>query len=131
MAFHKVLLSVVKQLRESTWHSVACGFGQHGLSPQKNHKALVPSPSSDTNFCCLYPPLQTEYARRGFSEVKTPTLFSTKLWEQSGHWEHYRANMFSLEPPGNDGVNSSQSGRPARCPKDTLALKPMNCPAHW
>lgn len=76
------------------------------------------------------PPLQAEYARRGFSEVKTPTLFSTKLWEQSGHWEHYRAHMFSLKPPGTDGVDSSQSGHPARCPKDTLALKPMNCPAH-
>ncbi|XP_032753616.1 threonine--tRNA ligase, mitochondrial isoform X2 [Rattus rattus] len=74
--------------------------------------------------------IRAEYARRGFSEVKTPTLFSTKLWEQSGHWEHYRADMFSLRPPGTDGVDSSQSGHPARCPKDTLALKPMNCPAH-
>ncbi|XP_038958297.1 threonine--tRNA ligase, mitochondrial isoform X2 [Rattus norvegicus] len=74
--------------------------------------------------------IRAEYARRGFSEVKTPTLFSTKLWEQSGHWEHYRAHMFSLKPPGTDGVDSSQSGHPARCPKDTLALKPMNCPAH-
>uniref|UniRef100_A0A8C6GL34 Threonine--tRNA ligase, mitochondrial n=1 Tax=Mus spicilegus TaxID=10103 RepID=A0A8C6GL34_MUSSI len=74
--------------------------------------------------------LTAEYARRGFSEVKTPTLFSTKLWEQSGHWEHYRADMFSLKPPGTDGVDNSQSGHPARCPKDTLALKPMNCPAH-
>ncbi|GAB1287852.1 Threonine--tRNA ligase, mitochondrial [Apodemus speciosus] len=74
--------------------------------------------------------IRAEYARRGFLEVKTPTLFSTKLWEQSGHWEHYRADMFSLKPPGTDGVDSSQSGHPARCPKDTLALKPMNCPAH-
>ncbi|XP_036019229.1 threonine--tRNA ligase, mitochondrial isoform X3 [Mus musculus] len=74
--------------------------------------------------------IRAEYARRGFSEVKTPTLFSTKLWEQSGHWEHYRADMFSLKPPGTDGVDNSQSGHPARCPKDTLALKPMNCPAH-
>ncbi|OBS79218.1 hypothetical protein A6R68_18413 [Neotoma lepida] len=74
--------------------------------------------------------IRAEYARRGFSEVKTPTLFSTKLWEQSGHWEHYRANMFSLTPPGTNGPSSSQSGHPARGPKDTLALKPMNCPAH-
>uniref|UniRef100_A0A8C8UK64 threonine--tRNA ligase n=1 Tax=Peromyscus maniculatus bairdii TaxID=230844 RepID=A0A8C8UK64_PERMB len=74
--------------------------------------------------------IRAEYARRGFSEVKTPTLFSTKLWEQSGHWEHYRADMFSLKPPGTNGPDSSQSGHPARCPKDTLALKPMNCPAH-
>uniref|UniRef100_A0A2K6FBW8 Threonine--tRNA ligase, mitochondrial n=1 Tax=Propithecus coquereli TaxID=379532 RepID=A0A2K6FBW8_PROCO len=74
--------------------------------------------------------LTAEYARRGFSEVKTPTLFSTKLWEQSGHWEHYREDMFALQPPGSDRPASSQSDHPARLPTDTLALKPMNCPAH-
>uniref|UniRef100_A0A2K6FBW9 threonine--tRNA ligase n=1 Tax=Propithecus coquereli TaxID=379532 RepID=A0A2K6FBW9_PROCO len=73
---------------------------------------------------------KAEYARRGFSEVKTPTLFSTKLWEQSGHWEHYREDMFALQPPGSDRPASSQSDHPARLPTDTLALKPMNCPAH-
>ncbi|XP_006861434.1 PREDICTED: threonine--tRNA ligase, mitochondrial [Chrysochloris asiatica] len=68
--------------------------------------------------------IRAEYARRGFSEVKTPMLFSTKLWEQSGHWEHYREDMFVLQPSGSD--------RPASSPTDhsTLALKPMNCPAH-
>ncbi|XP_053446687.1 threonine--tRNA ligase, mitochondrial isoform X2 [Nycticebus coucang] len=74
--------------------------------------------------------IREEYARRGFSEVKTPTLFSTKLWEQSGHWEHYREDMFALQPPGSDRPTSSQSDRPTRHPTDTLALKPMNCPAH-
>ncbi|XP_069334934.1 threonine--tRNA ligase, mitochondrial isoform X3 [Eulemur rufifrons] len=74
--------------------------------------------------------LTAEYARRGFSEVKTPTLFSTKLWEQSGHWEHYREDMFALQPPGSDRPASSRSDHPARPPTDTLALKPMNCPAH-
>ncbi|KAL2771844.1 threonine--tRNA ligase, mitochondrial isoform b [Daubentonia madagascariensis] len=74
--------------------------------------------------------LTAEYARRGFSEVKTPTLFSTKLWEQSGHWEHYREDMFTLQPPGSDRPTSSRSDHPARHPTDTLALKPMNCPAH-
>ncbi|XP_069334935.1 threonine--tRNA ligase, mitochondrial isoform X4 [Eulemur rufifrons] len=73
---------------------------------------------------------KAEYARRGFSEVKTPTLFSTKLWEQSGHWEHYREDMFALQPPGSDRPASSRSDHPARPPTDTLALKPMNCPAH-
>ncbi|XP_023375176.1 threonine--tRNA ligase, mitochondrial [Otolemur garnettii] len=75
--------------------------------------------------------IREEYAHRGFSEVKTPTLFSTKLWEQSGHWEHYRKDMFALQPPGSDRPTSSQSDCPTKHPKDTLALKPMNCPAHW
>ncbi|KAB1260560.1 Threonine--tRNA ligase; mitochondrial [Camelus dromedarius] len=79
---------------------------------------------------CLYLPLQAEYTRRGFSEVKTPTLFSTKLWEQSGHWEHYREDMFALQTPGSDRPTCSQNDHHTSRPTDTLALKPMNCPAH-
>uniref|UniRef100_A0A8C9QE84 Threonine--tRNA ligase, mitochondrial n=1 Tax=Spermophilus dauricus TaxID=99837 RepID=A0A8C9QE84_SPEDA len=74
--------------------------------------------------------IRAEYARRGFSEVKTPTMFSTKLWEQSGHWEHYREDMFTLKPPGSDRSTSSQRDRSAKHPTNTFALKPMNCPAH-
>uniref|UniRef100_A0A9L0KHC2 threonine--tRNA ligase n=1 Tax=Equus asinus TaxID=9793 RepID=A0A9L0KHC2_EQUAS len=73
---------------------------------------------------------KAEYSRRGFSEVKTPTLFSTKLWELSGHWEHYQEDMFALQPPGSDRPTGSQSDHSTSHPTDTLALKPMNCPAH-
>uniref|UniRef100_A0A8C7Z183 threonine--tRNA ligase n=1 Tax=Oryzias sinensis TaxID=183150 RepID=A0A8C7Z183_9TELE len=58
--------------------------------------------------------IKSEYRRRGFSEVVTPTLYSTALWERSGHWEHYSENMFTVT------LEDSQ----------TFALKPMNCPAH-
>ncbi|XP_066538499.1 threonine--tRNA ligase 2, cytoplasmic isoform X2 [Hoplias malabaricus] len=57
--------------------------------------------------------IKSEYRRRGFSEVVTPTLYSTSLWERSGHWEHYNENMFTVT-----------------CEPHTFALKPMNCPAH-
>ncbi|XP_048881593.1 threonine--tRNA ligase 1, cytoplasmic isoform X2 [Brienomyrus brachyistius] len=57
--------------------------------------------------------IKSEYRRRGFSEVMTPTLYNTTLWERSGHWEHYSENMFLVQ-----------------CPPHTYALKPMNCPAH-
>ncbi|XP_044770094.1 threonine--tRNA ligase, mitochondrial isoform X3 [Neomonachus schauinslandi] len=73
---------------------------------------------------------KAEYTRRGFSEVKSPTLFSTKLWELSGHWEHYQEDMFALQPPGSDRPASSPSDHCTSHPTDTLALKPMNCPAH-
>uniref|UniRef100_A0A5F9CE24 threonine--tRNA ligase n=1 Tax=Oryctolagus cuniculus TaxID=9986 RepID=A0A5F9CE24_RABIT len=73
---------------------------------------------------------KAEYAHRGFSEVKTPTLFSTKLWEKSGHWEHYKEDMFALQPSDSDSSACSQSDHPTSQPPDTLALKPMNCPAH-
>ena len=49
--------------------------------------------------------------RRGYQEVSTPILVDKKLWQQSGHWDLYDANMFRLESEGHD-----------------FALKPMNCP---
>ncbi|XP_069041626.1 threonine--tRNA ligase 1, cytoplasmic-like [Lepisosteus oculatus] len=57
--------------------------------------------------------IKSEYCRRGFSEVVTPTVFSARLWQRSGHWEHYSENMFTFKSE-----------------RDTFALKPMNCPAH-
>ncbi|NWU89307.1 SYTM protein, partial [Upupa epops] len=57
--------------------------------------------------------IRSEYRARGFSEVVTPNLFSPRLWEQSGHWQHYSPHIFSF-----------------RCGPETLSLKPMNCPAH-
>lgn len=52
----------------------------------------------------------------GYDEVVTPTLMHRSLWEVSGHWEHYRANMFCVAPA--EGEEAS------------IALKPMNCPGH-
>jgi threonyl-tRNA synthetase len=51
----------------------------------------------------------------GYVEVRAPLVFNKALWETSGHWSHYRENMFLIESPGEE----EQSG-----------LKPMNCPGH-
>lgn len=111
-----------------TWYSC----DQHDLRAQESHTAAILLPLLPHSlWSSMSTSLQAEYTRRGFSEVKTPTLFSTKLWELSGHWEHYREDMFALQPPGLDRPCSSQSEHSARHPADTLALKPMNCPAHW
>uniref|UniRef100_A0A4X2LCY0 threonine--tRNA ligase n=1 Tax=Vombatus ursinus TaxID=29139 RepID=A0A4X2LCY0_VOMUR len=83
--------------------------------------------ASREQLCQLF---KNEYARRGFSEVRTPTLFSTRLWEQSGHWEHYSEDMFVLRPPESDGPADCQNDHSANQPRGMLALKPMNCPAH-
>jgi threonyl-tRNA synthetase len=48
---------------------------------------------------------------RGYQEISTPMLIHKKLWEQSGHWEHYRDNMFKVEVEN-----------------ELFTLKPMNCP---
>src|SRR5262245_60533035 len=49
----------------------------------------------------------------GYVEVKTPLIFNKALWETSGHWLHYRDNMFLVE-----------SG------EEQMAVKAMNCPGH-
>ncbi|MCH8112294.1 MAG: threonine--tRNA ligase [Proteobacteria bacterium] len=59
-----------------------------------------------------------DYVRRrlqkgGYQEVRTPILIDRKLWEASGHWEKFREHMFTTQDEDR-----------------TLALKPMNCPAH-
>ena len=57
--------------------------------------------------------IKVQYRRRGFDEVMTPNVYSSKLWEQSGHWAHYAENMFKIE-----------------IEKEIHSLKPMNCPGH-
>ena len=71
--------------------------------------------------------LRGEYNRRGFSELITPTIYNAKLWKISGHWQHYRTNMFNFcindhenEENEKDEINDS----------NMYALKPMNCCAH-
>ncbi len=64
----------------------------------------------------------------GYQEVKTPQLMHSKFWEQSGHWDKYREDMFVVP----DVVPSTDPDGPIfkEEPKEFLALKPMNCPAH-
>ncbi|KAL5004021.1 hypothetical protein ScPMuIL_017477 [Solemya velum] len=57
--------------------------------------------------------IKTEYRKRGFQEVISPNIYNHKLWETSGHWQHYSDNMFKFEVE-----------------KEYFALKPMNCPGH-
>jgi threonyl-tRNA synthetase len=66
----------------------------------------------------LYRTLQNYVRRRmeaeGYVEVKTPQILDRSLWEKSGHWDKFQANMF---------VCQTEDG-------ETLAVKPMNCPGH-
>lgn len=57
--------------------------------------------------------IRSEYKKRGFQEVVSPNIYNVKLWQTSGHWEHYAENMFSFD-----------------IEKEQFALKPMNCPGH-
>jgi threonyl-tRNA synthetase len=54
---------------------------------------------------------RAEHAKRGYSEVSTPIILRRTLWEQSGHWDKYRENMYFTNIDDRD-----------------FAIKPMNCP---
>jgi len=54
-----------------------------------------------------------EQKRLDYEEVRTPFMMNQRLWEQSGHWDHYHENMYFTEVDGTK-----------------FALKPMNCPGH-
>jgi len=53
------------------------------------------------------------YVDHGYQEVRCPQIIDRVLWEKSGHWEHYKDNMFTTESEKHD-----------------YAIKPMNCPGH-
>ena len=48
---------------------------------------------------------------QGYQEISTPMLVSKRLWQESGHWDHYQENMFIVDVEG-----------------EQFSLKPMNCP---
>ncbi len=51
------------------------------------------------------------HAREGYMEISTPVMLNRQLWETSGHWDHYRENMYTTVIDETD-----------------FAIKPMNCP---
>ena len=51
------------------------------------------------------------HRRYGYQEIKTPIILNRQLWETSGHWDHYKENMYFTKIDGED-----------------YAIKPMNCP---
>ena len=57
--------------------------------------------------------LRQVYLDSGYQEVRCPSILDRSLWEQSGHWEHYKDNMFTTASENRD-----------------YAVKPMNCPGH-
>ena len=51
------------------------------------------------------------HQKAGYVEISTPIMLSRHLWETSGHWDHYKENMYTTQIDGED-----------------FAIKPMNCP---
>ena len=58
--------------------------------------------------------LRAELDKNGYQEISTPIMVKKDVFEKSGHWEHYRDNMFYFNNPRDE--------------KENLVIKPMNCP---
>ncbi|MCX7016858.1 MAG: threonine--tRNA ligase, partial [Candidatus Sumerlaeota bacterium] len=54
---------------------------------------------------------RAELRKRGYQEIKTPLILNEDLWHRSGHWDHYKENMYFTQ-----------------IDEKTYAVKPMNCP---
>ncbi|MBN2312209.1 MAG: threonine--tRNA ligase [Candidatus Hydrogenedentes bacterium] len=87
-----------KQLDLFSFHSVGPGF------PFFHPKGMVV-------LNALMDYWREEHRKRGYHEVRTPILLDRVLWEQSGHWDHYKENMYFTQIDERD-----------------FAVKPMNCP---
>ena len=82
-------------------------FSFHDVSPG----AAFWHPKGWTLYRTLENAMRELQERRGYLEISTPIVVSRRLWEQSGHWDLYRENMFLIESEN-----------------QTYSLKPMNCP---
>ena len=75
-------------------------------------------------------------AGEDYQEVRTPLVFNKALWQTSGHWDHYRENMFLLKSDGEpaataaDGDGEASASAPDGKGGAEYALKAMNCPGH-
>jgi threonyl-tRNA synthetase len=89
--------------------------------------------------------MRSEYVTRGYDEIVTPLIFDKRLWQTSGHWDHYRENMFLIKGGDDDddkiakkiveGHSSSGCSHHSHAEGETeepfsTGLKPMNCPGH-
>ncbi len=87
-----------KQLDLFSFHSVGPGF------PFFHPKGMIV-------LNALMEFWREEHRKRGYDEIRTPIILERVLWEQSGHWDHYKENMYFTQIDDRD-----------------FAVKPMNCP---
>ena len=120
------------------------------------HESSPGSPFFQPNGAVIFQRLQAflraQYPAFGFREVVTPTIYKSSLWKQSGHWDNYKDDMFSVssrrsreQPDLREGADVTLDALPS--PTSALSsadhnheqddvesgdygLKPMNCPGH-
>ncbi len=85
-------------------------FSFHDIAPG----AVFWHPNGMTIFRALESAARQMNDRAGYKEISTPIMVKTEVFKKSGHWEHYRQNIFYFKNPSDEN--------------EELAIKPMNCP---
>ena len=93
---------LVAFIREEYWKR---GFQEVGNSYIIKPKAII--------FLLLPTKMYCNYTNISNFQVISPNIYNSKLWQTSGHWDHYSDNMFKID-----------------IEKEKFGLKPMNCPGH-
>ena len=70
-------------------------------------------PKGWTLYCLVEDYIRRKITARGYQEINTPQMVDRRLWEKSGHWEKFHADMFTTRSESRE-----------------YAVKPMNCPGH-
>jgi len=105
-------LALLEQARQRDHRKLGRELGLFSFHPEAPASPFF-QPSGATIYRLLVDYVESLYARYGYSQVITPQIFDVALWKRSGHYDHYRENMFFTE------IDERQ-----------YAVKPMNCPAH-
>ena len=121
-AFHKQAdldqqLALLERARESDHRRLGPELGLFILLPEAPGMPFW-LPNGSVLLRLIEGEVREQLEKRGYVEIKTPRVLDEELWHRSGHWDHYRENMYFVEPSEREGEGE----------KRRYALKPMNCP---
>jgi len=105
-------LALLEEARKRDHRKLGRELGLFSFHPEAPASPFfLPRGTVIYNGLCAY--VRELYQRYGYSEVITPQIFDASMWKKSGHYEHYRDNMYFTDVDGRE-----------------FGVKPMNCPSH-
>ncbi|NIM01530.1 MAG: threonine--tRNA ligase [Acidobacteria bacterium] len=105
-------LALLEEARKRDHRKLGKELGLFSFHPEAPASPFF-HPSGASIYNRLVEHVRRLYQRYGYDEVITPQIFDSSLWKRSGHYEHYRDNMYFTEVDGRE-----------------YGVKPMNCPSH-
>lgn len=109
----KSYLARIEEAKKRDHRKLGTELGLFLIRPEIAPASPFFLPKGATLFRILVDYMRELYQSYGYDEVITPQVFDVSLWHTSGHYEHYKDNMYFTQVEGTD-----------------CAVKPMNCPAH-